>query len=323
MNGNGAHDKINTLISLNELLQSAPPVSTGAVLPELYPGVSPTSAQLPSIGPAQAQYPMDAWGNPLASIMTTYPALKKLFTAKPGIRVIGGPGPVLENIALTPLVSTQAITKSLKRIFKKKATYDDFVKLSSISPTGVKIRTRAMKVGEKGQELGTYYDISASTSGMKGPFSFSSINFKYDPRKKSASIGLMTSYGIDNIRRSLLNRGVAKGFFDFLPSKTVIRSDILSGDSMTMLLSQAKKKAYKFYPDSGFFRSGTRKFINVDLGEYSGLSHALKNNDLKAMEKWTKIINKKEPSIGARMEWRGLSGAEWGISYDPFVIIKK
>jgi len=109
MNGNGAHDKINTLISLNELLQSAPPVATGVALPELYPGVSPTSAQLPSIGPAQAQYPMDAWGNPLSAIMPALSTAYQLTKPPPVFLPSGELNPAHIERMIMPFASSMRV----------------------------------------------------------------------------------------------------------------------------------------------------------------------------------------------------------------------
>ena len=358
MNGNGAHDKINTLISLNELLQSTPPVSTGVALPELYSGVSPASAdsnidilmELQALKSGQMGVGAPGFGDgEVAEVGLGAPAIStsaaglipqwptaiemedKLYgeLAQPDTRVIGGPGPILENIALTPLVSAKSISGILKKLLSPKAPVGEITK--AVTDAGGNVVGGIWGGKSKTNEF--FIDVASGGRQWGDAMGSAGITFKYNPKTNKVFVhNLHSAEGGNQLGRAKSVSSLLEGMYSHLPKGTKIGFGDLTANSINLITSQASKGRINLrLAEGGLVRQPI--WPGVGGVRYSGLSKELGRpmatvgtpkfgGDVKKLQEYVSTLNKRTPKLKFELKYN-TNVERWEILYKPFEIITK
>ena len=330
MNGNGAQEQMNMLIALQALKSGQ--MGVGA------PGFGDGEV-------AEVDLGAPAFSTSTAGLMPQWPTAQemkgKLYgefaqgePAQPDTRVIGGLDPILENIALTPLVSAKSISGILKKLLSPKAPVGEITK--TVTDAGGNVVGRIW--GGKSKTLSDVFFVDVASGGSGYPLTRfgmgnASIAFQYNPKTNKVFVHSLASTGEggNQLGRAKSVSSLLEGIYSHLPKGTKIGFGDLTANSINLITSQASKgKINLRIAEGGLVR---QPIWPGGYGRYSGLSKELGRpkaiigtpkfgGDVKKLQEHVSTLNKRTPKLQFELKYNAKVG-RLEILYKPFEIITK
>jgi len=324
MNGNGAQEQMNMLIALQALKSG----QMGVGAPGFGDGeVAEVDLGAPAISTSTAGL-MPQWPTAQEMKGKLYGEFAQGEPAQPDTRVIGGLDPILENIALTPLVSAKSISGILKKLLSPKAPVGEITK--TVTDAGGNVVG-----GIWGSKLKTnefFIDVTSGVDYRLNPMGNAMIKFKYNPKTNKVFVhNLVSTEGGSQLGRAKSVSSLLEGIYSHLPKGTKIGFGDLTANSINLITSQASKgKINLRIAEGGLVR---QPIWPGGYGRYSGLSKELGRpkaiigtpkfgGDVKKLQEHVSTLNKRTPKLQFELKYNAKVG-RLEILYKPFEIITK
>jgi len=324
MNGNGAQEQMNMLIALQALKSG----QMGVGAPGFGDGeVAEVDLGAPAISTSTAGL-MPQWPTAQEMKGKLYGEFAQGEPAQPDTRVIGGLDPILENIALTPLVSAKSISGILKKLLSPKAPVGEITK--TVTDAGGNVVG-----GIWGSKLKTnefFIDVASGVDYRLNPIGSAMIKFKYNPKTNKVFVhNLNSTEGGSQLGRAKSVSSLLEGIYSHLPKGTKIGFGDLTANSINLITSQASKgKINLRIAEGGLVR---QPIWPGGYGRYSGLSKEIGRpkatigtpkfgGDVKKLQEYVSTLNKRTPKLQFELKYNAKVG-RLEILYKPFEIITK
>ena len=332
MNGNGAQEQMNMLIALQALKSG----QMGVGAPGFGDGeVAEVDLGAPAISTSTAGL-MPQWPTAQEMKGKLYGEFAQGEPAQPDTRVIGGLDPILENIALTPLVSAKSISGILKKLLSPKAPVGEITKTVTDAGGNVVggIWGGKLKTNEFFIDVASGVDYRLNPIGNVKRMSKGNamIKFKYNPKTNKVFVhSLASTEGGSQLGRAKSVSSLLEGIYSHLPKGTKIGFGNLTANSINLITSQASKgKINLRIAEGGLVR---QPIWPGGYGRYSGLSKELGRpkatigtpkfgGDVKKLQEHVSTLNKRTPKLKFELKYNAKVGM-WEILYKPFEIITK